>query len=269
MNAAAVIVLSTARYAAESEALAHRLGCALVASPPVDGSLFLEYHEDRLQLCQSGTKAPGPVYVDFCQGKAAHRRRQGEGRRSPLARAVGMKPGYTPRVVDATAGLGRDAFVLATLGCQVQMMEQSPVVHALLEDGLRRARQAAELAEITDRLTLVQGDAIQLLDNLKTGERPDSIYLDPMYPHKSKTALAKKEMRTLQLLLGPDRRGSELLMAARHAARRRTAVKRPAHAPVLGDTPPDFRIRSPRTRYDIYLSLPESQTRLTATGQQG
>ncbi len=248
-----VVVLASPEYARESEALAARLGCPLTGTPPPDAEFYLEYSQDRLQLCQTGAKAPGPVFVDFLEGKAAHRRRQGEGRKSSLARAVGMKPGFTPRVLDATAGLGRDAFVLATLGCEVHMVEQSPIVHALLEDGLRRAREAAELADIIGRLSLVQGNALPLLTALPADEYPHSIYLDPMYPHKGKAALAKKEMQSLQRLLGQDSQGPELLQLARRRARRRVAVKRPFRADFLGKLAPDFQIKGVKTRYDIYL----------------
>ncbi|MGL9773657.1 MAG: class I SAM-dependent methyltransferase [Sodalis sp. (in: enterobacteria)] len=55
-----------------------------------------------------------------------------------VAKAVGIKGQGLPDVVDATAGLGRDAFVLACLGCRVQMFERHPVMAALLKNGLRR-----------------------------------------------------------------------------------------------------------------------------------
>ncbi|BAO44203.1 class I SAM-dependent methyltransferase [Thiolapillus brandeum] len=238
----------------KEQALAAQLNCPLSRTPGTDSSFCLEYANNRLQLRQCRADAPGPIYVDFTRGKAAHRRRQGEGRKSPLARAVGVKPGIAlPRVLDATAGLGGDAFVLATLGCEVLMVEQSPIVHALLADGLLRARQDTDLQDIMTRLSLLPGNAIEILAAMDTNTLPDSIYLDPMYPHKGKNALAKKEMRTLQLLLGPDQQGSQLLTAARQAARKRVAVKRPARAPFLGEVAPDFRIQAPKTRYDIYL----------------
>jgi 16S rRNA (guanine1516-N2)-methyltransferase len=260
MNAIPVVVIARGMQQARAEALAARLGCPLAAAPPEESAFFLEYVDDRLQLHQSAPRAPGPVYVDFCGGKVAHRHHQGEGRRSPIARAVGMKPGFTPKVLDATAGLGRDAFVLASLGCEVLLVEQSPVVHALLEDGLHRAREVKELERIIARMSLVCSNAIHVLEDMDVTSRPDCIYLDPMYPHKGKTALAKKEMRTLQLLLGANQRGDELLAAARRSTRRRTAVKRPARAGFLGERKPDFQISSPKTRYDIYLPSRDSQT---------
>ena len=249
-----IVVMFSPEYAREAETLAVRLGCPLADIPPADADFYLEYSRDRLQFCATGKGAPGPVFVDFLEGKAAHRRRQGEGRKSPLARAVGMKAGFTPRVLDATAGLGRDAFVLATLGCEVRMVEQSPIVHALLEDGLRRARETGELADIIGRLSLVQGNALPLLTTLPPDEYPDSIYLDPMYPHNGKTALAKKEMQSLQRLLGKDTQGPELLKLACHRTRRRVAVKRSLRAGFLGTRAPDFQIKGAKTRYDIYLS---------------
>ena len=54
-----------------------------------------------------------------------------------LPKAVGIKGSELPSVIDATAGLGRDAFVLASIGCQVRLVERHPVVYLLLQDGLK------------------------------------------------------------------------------------------------------------------------------------
>ncbi|HAD42901.1 MAG TPA: 16S rRNA (guanine(1516)-N(2))-methyltransferase, partial [Plesiomonas shigelloides] len=77
----------------------------------------------------------GAICVDFVGGTMAHRRRFGGGRGEAVAKAVGIKKGYLPDVVDATAGLGRDAFVLASIGCRVRLLERHPVVAALLDGG--------------------------------------------------------------------------------------------------------------------------------------
>lgn len=205
----------------------------------------------RLQLQPPGA---GAVEVDFVGGKSGHRRRAGEGRRQPLARAVGMKPGVTPRVIDATGGLGRDAFVLAMLGCTVKIIERSPIVAALLDNGLARAMADPDTAPIAARLTLIQDDARDVLRALAPAECPNAIYLDPMYPERTKSALVKKEMRALQALLGADADSGELLEVALTRARNRVVVKRPRHAPALGTTKPHHTVESPNTRYDIYLT---------------
>ena len=154
-----VAVASMDGFERQAHGLARRLSLQMTVPDDPRPDFLLRFIDDRLQLQQTGNKAPGPVYVDFVAGKAAYRRQQGEGRRTPLARAVGFKPGFVPRVIDATAGLGQDALVLATLGCTVTLVEQSPVVHALLEDGLRRAAKLPETRAIVSRMTLVHADS--------------------------------------------------------------------------------------------------------------
>jgi 16S rRNA (guanine1516-N2)-methyltransferase len=219
----------------------------LLAVTPHDGAPGY-----RLELRQTGENAPGPVYVDFVGGKAGHRRRSGEGRKQPLARAAGLKHGANPSVVDATGGLGRDAFVLATLGCDVRVIERSPVIAALLDDGLTRARADAATAPIAARLQLIRADARDYLAVLADAERPDVIYLDPMYPHRTKSALVKKEMRVFRALIGDDEDAPALLAVALLRARKRVVVKRPRAAAVLRGPLPGFEITSPNTRLDVY-----------------
>lgn len=130
----------------------------------------------------------------------------------------------------APTGLGRDAFVLACLGCRVRMFERHPVVAALLEDGLRRAYADPELGPwLATRLTLHHGSSLSALAQLHSA--PDVVYLDPMFPHRQKSALVKKEMRVFQLLVGADEDADGLLAPA--LALRRVVVKRPDYAPRL------------------------------------
>lgn len=115
-----------------------------------------------------------------------------EGNRWP-ARSGSRKA--TPTVIDATAGLGRDAFVTASLGARVVMLERSPVVGALLRDALRRAHADPVVSAIAARMQLVVTDAVTFLETLTTRPgkfHPDVVYLDPMYPHTNKTALQKR-----------------------------------------------------------------------------
>jgi 16S rRNA (guanine1516-N2)-methyltransferase len=211
---------------------------------------------ERLELRERGPHASGPIYVDFAAGAVAHRRRFGGGRHQPLARAVGLKRGAAPTVVDATAGLGRDAFVLACLGCAVRLVERSPLIAALLRDGLDRAARVPDLGPlVAERLSLTVADGRDYLQNLADDQRPDVVYLDPMYPPRRKAALAGKEMRLLRCLTGGDDDAPELLAAALASARQRVVVKRPRRAPVLAGPQPDFQIAAPNTRFDVYSLL--------------
>ncbi|NIP72809.1 MAG: class I SAM-dependent methyltransferase [Gammaproteobacteria bacterium] len=242
-----------------AEKLAAELGLA-VASTPGTAQFVLAVVPDgkgyRVQLQQNAGGGAGPVWVELARGTAAHRLRYGGGRGQPLARACGLKKGATPSILDATSGLGRDAFVLASLGCAVTVVERSPVIAALLADGLRRAAADPATAAIVARMELHRGDARRLLASLPESRRPDVVYLDPMYPHRTKSALIKKEMRAFRALVGPDPDAPELLAAALGAARRRVTVKRPRLAPPLRGPAPSAAISSKNTRYDVYTRHP-------------
>lgn len=236
-------------------ALAQELDLPLTADPADPTFAFLlVLTAERLELREQGPTAPGPVYVDFIGGAVAHRRRFGGGRGQALAKAVGLKGGANPRVLDATAGLGRDAFVLACLGCTVQLVERSPLVATLLRHGLERAARDPEIgALVRERLCLRVADSHAFMSGLGEQQRPDVVYLDPMYPHHVKAALVKKEMRTLRCLVGEDQDAPRLLAAALGCARRRVVVKRPIHAPVLEGPKPGTRIAARNTRFDVYV----------------
>lgn len=218
------------------------------AEAPYD--YLLTYTARRLELRQTGRAGTGPIVVDFVGGPFGYRRMHNGGRQ-PLARAIGVRNLSKPYVIDMTAGLGRDAFVLAALGCRVSMLERSPIVHALLADGLARAADFPALAPVCERLSLCQADGIFYLNPL-AGNRPDVGYLDPMYPHRRQSALNKKEMRVLRDIVGDDDDAPALLAAALRVATRRVVVKRPRLAPPLEGPPPVAQIKGSTTRYDIY-----------------
>ncbi|MDA8160059.1 MAG: class I SAM-dependent methyltransferase [Desulfobacteraceae bacterium] len=232
------------------------IGTVSPSIPPCGLGLCLDAQGLRLIEARDGREET--VRVDFGSDAFLYRLRHGGGRRQPLGRAVGLKPGHSPRVLDATAGLGRDAFILAALGCEVVLCERSAIIFALLEDGLQRAARDHRLSEIAGRLTLQAADSLQLMATLKAGEAPEVIYLDPMFPPRSKTALVKKEMRLVRAAAGDDDGDpAALLGLARNCAGRRVVCKRPATAPPLAGRPaPDFAITTPRHRFDVYLVNP-------------
>ncbi|KJV46767.1 methyltransferase [Pantoea sp. BL1] len=209
---------------------------------------------ERLELRKQDEPKLGGIFVDFVTGAMAHRRKFGGGRGEAVAKAVGIKGGYLPDVIDATAGLGRDAFVLAALGCRVRMLERHPVVAALLDDGLRRGYEDAEIGGwLRERLTLLHVVSQQALSDITPA--PDVVYLDPMYPHRQKSAMVKKEMRVFQSLVGADEDADALLEPARRLAKKRIVVKRPDYAPPLAGVATQSAVVTKSHRFDIYPPL--------------
>ncbi|MGB5446861.1 MAG: class I SAM-dependent methyltransferase [Psychromonas sp.] len=213
---------------------------------------------EHLALEQVDDPQQGLVFVDFVSGAVAHRRKFGGGKGQAIAKAIGLKAGVQVDVIDATAGLGRDAFVLASLGCNVTMVERSPVAAALLEDGLQRAYMNLEIGDwMQQRMRLHFGSGYEYLQDHET----DVVYLDPMFPHKKKSALVKKEMRVFQGVVGADLDADDLLEVALNAARYRVVVKRPDYAPFLNDKKPSMSIETKKNRFDVYVkqAMPQNK----------
>ncbi len=180
----------------------------------------------------------------------------------PLLKAVGIKRRnpYRPAVLDATAGLGEDAWVLASVGCAVTACERNPITHALLADGLCRAMNIDP--DTAARINLTPGDGVSYMDSiagLSPAERPDVVYLDPMFPTGRKTA-ERKAMRVLRLISGDDADADRLLEAALRTATHRVVVKRPRLAPPLAGPPPAVTHKGKSLRFDVYpVSLNHEQ----------
>jgi 16S rRNA (guanine1516-N2)-methyltransferase len=243
----------------ELQLLSARLGLPLLApgTNPVtccDFDALLISAADGLYLQRTGHKAPGPVSVDF--GSAAMRHRRGAGHNELLGRAVGVGKKACPRVLDATAGLGRDSFVLADLGCQVLMCEREPLIAALLRSGLDRARSSGDpwLQAVVARMDLHEGDALDIASRSINGV--EVIYLDPMFPARDKRAAVKKEMALFQLLLEEQSDDAEMENLLHWAMRQevaRVVVKRPSRGKCLAGLSPSHAIAGKAVRYDVYV----------------
>lgn len=175
-------------------------------------------------------------------------RRAAAGRKQLLARAVGLHRQRHLRILDATAGFGRDAALLAMLGAEVVMCERHPQLHAYLEHAVQSLPEA-----VRSRLTLYAGDAREQMRR----QDWDVVYLDPMYSPSRKTALPDARAQQLRALVGHDSDADALLALARAAARRRAVVKRALRAPPLADIQPMESLRGNSVRFDLYNPFPK------------
>lgn len=195
-----------------------------------------------------------PLCVDFAADALLYRKDNGGGKNEAIAKAVGIKGALRPSIVDATAGLGTDSFILASLGCQVTMLERTNIVCALLQDGLNRGEKHVQSMDIVSRMTLLPGAAVERLAQLiEQKQAVDVVYLDPMFPHKKKSAAVKKPMKMFQSLLGHDADADDLLTPALALAGKRVVVKRPNYAPFLQEQTPTMQIKGKKHRFDVYL----------------
>ena len=236
----------------QAERLAQRwsLPLASVDQPP---GLRLWVDARGTRLGDSRPGAPGPISVDFLEPAFLRRLAVAGPAREGLVRAVGARRGARPAILDATAGLGQDAAILAAAGCEVTLVERSPVVAALLDDGLNRAGSDPRTAQASARMRLRHEDSTRHLESLPDDQRPDVVVLDPMYAPRRGGARSGKSMQHLQRLLGHDPAPPGLLDAALASARQRVVVKRQRRAPALPGPAPDFTVPGTSTRFDVYL----------------
>ena len=187
--------------------------------------------------------------------------------RDPLLRALG-KPIRGACVVDATAGWGADAGVIAVAGAHVLMIERSPVMALMLEEALKRWRAAGLEAAL--RMELRQADAAEALESVGSA---DVVYLDPLFPGRTEggrrsteggggraeRGTSAAELRWLRSVASWGATGVEapLLAKARSVATRRVVVKRARTDPPLEGQRPSGSISGRTTRFDLYASTSE------------
>jgi 16S rRNA (guanine1516-N2)-methyltransferase len=194
------------------------------------------------------------LIVDFVGGAVGYRFRANAAANHALFKATSVSSANHPHVIDATAGLGRDSFLLASMGASVTLIERSPEVHQLLQDALETARGAGpDLAAVVARMTLLHGDAKALLPGLQA----DVVMVDPMHPERKKTALVKQEMRLLRQLVGADPDVAELMQAALASTCKRVVLKWPLRAdPLPGLRKPSWQFAGKTVRYDVFAMPP-------------
>ncbi len=189
----------------------------------------------------------------FIEGPILHRLKYGKGRGQNLAKAVGLKSNKNRTIIDATAGLGYDAFILASLGADVTLIERSEKIHKLLQDGLKEAEEyGGYISTIVNRMHLIFGDSKTIIPQLS----PEVILVDTMYEDKKKSALTKNNMRLVREIVGPDLDQIELIKIALESAQNRVVVKQPRYAETRDEIAKySHQILGRTIRYDVYMKV--------------
>ncbi|QIQ42138.1 MAG: class I SAM-dependent methyltransferase [Buchnera aphidicola (Microlophium carnosum)] len=214
-------------------------------------SMGLVVNYDSLELYNRENIKQKSIKVDFTSKKNNYRCFHFRKKNEVLYKVAGIKTSYFPFILDATAGLGSDAFIFSFLGCQVMMIERHPIAAALLKDGLQRGYKDKKIGHwLKKRLHLMINDSSNMLKIPIL--KPDVIYLDPMYPLHDKKSLPKKDMQFFRKLIGHDHDSEVLLNASRKLAKNRIVVKRPCYANPLSKDKADFIIATKNHRFDIY-----------------
>ena len=252
------IVLASQEYQAHAFELCSAYGFTIFDSVGLDdisiGS-YLFLGDEGLTLI-GNTTAKERVRVDFLTGRSGYRLSTMSNTAQPALKAVGFnKDKMGLRVLDATAGLGVDGMLMACAGCCMTLLERSPVMAALLQDGIDRVfadNEATGLQEvISSRLKLLRGDSVEFFSKIEDGMY-DVIYLDPMFPERKKSSKVKKEMQLAKFFTDSTDNAEELLIAALETPVRRVVIKRPLKSPVV-KTGFSSQIKGKSIRFDVFI----------------
>jgi 16S rRNA (guanine1516-N2)-methyltransferase len=192
-----------------------------------------------------------PLIIDFLHPSALRRLVSQASYKEPLVKAIGCRPSQAFKILDMTAGWGRDGFLLAVLKNKVTLWERSPVGFLVLKDAIERAKSSERFAHL--KMELFFKDALSLSAESVIAAKSDIVYLDPMFPQRRKTALVKQEMQLLKYLVGEDVDAEGLFLQAQQLALKRIVVKRHRLAPPLNNQKPDVVYAGKTCRFDVYL----------------
>ena len=189
----------------------------------------------------------------FIEGPILHRLKYGKGRGQNLAKAVGFKFNKNRTIIDATAGLGYDAFILASLGANVTLIERSEKIYDLLKAAISEAKlHGGEISKIVNRMNLLFGDSKDILPNIA----PEVILIDTMYKDRKKSALVKNDMRLVREVVGSDSDHVELINVALKNASKRVVIKQPRYAETIENIKGcSHQILGKTIRYDVYITI--------------
>ncbi|MCV2502517.1 MAG: class I SAM-dependent methyltransferase [Neisseriaceae bacterium] len=227
------------------EYVSHKFGIPISYQQP-ETSFFLVWEDQRVALQSSQYKKP--IVVNFESDQLLYRTKHNQG--ELIVKAINLKK-YN-QIWDATAGLGKDSFLLASFGAEVTLFERNPIIAALLWDGIQRARNNKSIVDIMQRIHFIYGSILD--DDLTLPKLPEVIYLDPMFPERRKSAQVKKEMTFLQKVVGEDSDYGTLFARARALNIPRIVVKRSKLAPAIDNISANFSVKGQSTRFDIYLN---------------
>jgi 16S rRNA (guanine1516-N2)-methyltransferase len=207
---------------------------------------------NALSLAFTDKRRGKPYAVDFLSTAWRARWQQGLAGQHIFRRALGVRDRPLD-ILDATAGFGQDAAMMAVMGCPVIAIEKSPVVALVLRDGLKRFEEESLQARL-NLIQVVEADSMDYLSGLTAESSPDVIYIDPMFSKPKKSAKSPKEMQLLQELLpeSPISDVIRLLERALEKARQRVVVKQPLKARAL-KAGPTHMFKGQSIRYDVYV----------------
>lgn len=184
-------------------------------------------------------------YVDFLSYSLQNR--LPSLREEAIVKACGVKNKGAIKILDLTAGWGSDAFMLASSGANVTLVERDPIVFLLLEDGIRRLLEVMPYG-----MQAINIDAMEYLDSYSLDF--DVIYLDPIRKLQNSNAKNKKEMEMLRSIIQKDQHYENLLNKILTIPNKKVVLKLGKKEILESRLKPNFIIKGTNTKFLVFLT---------------
>lgn len=171
---------------------------------------------------------------------------------SALLKACRINGNEKIKLLDCTAGLVKDTFVLASNGYSVIAIEKNKTIFNLIDNAVKIGTKNEYIKKVLDRIKFLNMDSIDFLENSE--EKFDCIYLDPMFEESKKSRLVNKNMQIFHKLTD-NSDNKKLFNLAMEKVLKKVVVKRSLYGELLINKTPDFQIKEKTIRFDVYLKL--------------
>tara|TARA_B100001564_G_C20571474_1_gene638571 strand:+ start:27 stop:728 length:702 start_codon:yes stop_codon:yes gene_type:complete len=206
----------------------------------IDRNIELHLKKDKIYLINKNYKNPVKIIVDFNDKDFIKRINIRLKDHKDIFHKIFSDKNSD--ILDGTAGFGRDGTLLNSMGHNVTMIENSPIVSLLLKNGIERS---------DNNIRLFHGNVYDLLKHSK--KKYDYIYLDFMFNKLKTNSLSSKYDETLKLIATIDANKKEIVEMAKKNCKKKVVVKEPSNS--TSSLPkPNHIIKTKLISYNVYLS---------------
>lgn len=204
-------------------------------------NMELHFNNDEIYILNKDYKNPVRVEINFNDSKFIGRNnRRLKDKKDIFWKIFSSK---NSSILDCTGGFGKDAFLLDSMGHDVTMLENSPIVSLLLKNALDKIND--------HNINLFFGNAYDFISH--SNEKYDYIYFDFMFEKLKNTSPSTKDIETLKKISFKNNDKNQLIKIAKKKINKYVVVKEPTNS-ISGLIKPNHTYKSKLLMYNIYIS---------------
>ena len=202
-------------------------------------NLSINFNKEGVELINNNYKKPVSIMIDFFDKRMNNKIKQRLSGKKDIFHKLFPKKNST--LLDCTAGYGRDGYILRSMGFNVTMIENSPIISLLLNDALKKLK-------LSDFI-MYHGNSYDYLSHSE--KYYDYIYIDFMFNKLKKNSLSSKNDETLKLISFQENDKNNIIRLAIKKSNSRVVVKEPKNS-LSNILKPEYTIKTKLLNFNIY-----------------